>query len=195
MNKTIQLLGRRCGGICAALLISGTAGAATSPAQQDDSAVRTIRLRQDDAQVKFCSKIYTLKHVGAEELLPFVKSAILRFDRNSTIRRVTAEDGKGEALLVSTGRSFMPYVDEIIAALDRASSGNAGNAEVAAEGSAIGGTGLTRIAYSPRYRAAAELAQIINAVFGSSTGYASINEETNTIFWRDQDAAAKRIDI
>ena len=190
MKKTIQYFGWRCGGVCAAaLLISGTAGAATPPAEQEQNAVRTIRLRQDDAQVKFCSKIYSLRHVAAEELLPFVKSAILRFDRNSTIRRVTAADGKSEALLVSTGRKFMPYVDEIIAALDRAASGEkSANAEV----SAIGGTGLCRIAYAPRYRAAAELAQIINTVFGSSAGYASVNEETNTIFWRDQESAAKR---
>ena len=193
MKRTIHHFDWRRGGILAALLISGTAGAATLPARQDDGAVRTIRLRQDDAQVKFCSKVYTLKHVGAEELLPFVKSAILRFDRNSTIRRVTARDGGSEALLVSTGREFMPYVDEIVTALDRASSEKKpSNAEVSAEGSAIGGTGLTRIAYSPRYRAAAELAQIINTVFGSSSGFAAVNEETNTIFWRDQDAAAKR---
>ena len=190
MKKAIQHFGWRCGAVCAALFFTGTAGAeSASPEQQDDGAVRTIRLRQDDAQVKFCSKIYTLKHVGAEELLPFVKSAILRFDRNSTIRRVTAADGKSEALLVSTGRKFMPYVDEIITALDRAASGEKNaNAEV----SAIGGTGICRIAYTPRYRAAAELAQIINTVFGSSAGYASVNEETNTIFWRDQEAAAKR---
>ena len=191
MKKTIRHFGRRRGGLLAALLVSGAAGAVPLAAaqQNDEGAVRTIRLRQDDAQVKFCSKIYKLKHVDAEELLPFIKSAILRFDRNSTIRRVTARDGKSEALLVSTGRDFMPYVDEIVAALDRAASGEkSANAEV----SAIGGTGLCRIAYAPRYRAAAELAQIINTVFGSSSVFASINEETNTIFWRDQSDAAKR---
>jgi len=195
MKSTIQHFTWRCGGLCAALLISGTAGAATPPAEEkaDSGAVRTIRLRQDDAQIKFCSKIYTLKHVSAEELLPFVKSAILRFDRNSTIRRVTARDGKSEALLVSTGRKFMPYVDEIVVALDRPASGEQPkNAEVSEERSPIGGPGLCRIAYTPHYRAAAELAQIINTVFASSAGVAAVNEETNTIFWRDQEDAAKR---
>ena len=50
-----------------------------------ESATRTIRLRQDDAQVRFESKVYELKNASAEEILPFVSSAILRYDRNSTM--------------------------------------------------------------------------------------------------------------
>lgn len=152
----------------------------------DDGATRTIRLRQDDAQVRFESKVYELKNASAEEILPFISSAILRYDRNSTIRRVTAANGKDNAILVSTGRDFMPYVDKIVAALDRAVS------KKTADGSTISGTGLTRISYTPKYRAAADLARVINATVTSESGVLFINDETNTIYWRDQDAAAKR---
>ena len=151
-----------------------------------ESATRTIRLRQDDAQVRFESKVYELKNASAEEILPFVSSAILRYDRNSTIRRVTSANGKNNALLVSTGREFMPYVDKIVATLDRPVS------KKTADGTTISGTGLTRVSYSPKYRAAADLAKVINATVSSSTGALFINDETNTIYWRDQDAAAKR---
>ena len=151
-----------------------------------EDSTRTIRLRQDDAQVRFESKIYELKNACAEEVLPFIKSAILRYDRNSTIRRVTAGGKQGNALLVSTGKDFVPYVDRLVATLDRKP------AQKDASGSTISGTGLTRVSYSPRYRAASDLAAIINSTLSSASGAAFINKETNTIYWRDQDAAAKR---
>ena len=151
----------------------------------DSGEVRTIHLRQDDAQVRFESKVYELKHIRAEELLPFVNSAILRYNRNSTIRRVTAANSKAGAILVSTGRDFLPHVDAIVAALDRPGKLNE-------KDSAIAGTGLARVAYSPRYRAAADFSNLVNSTIGSSVGAAYVNAETNTIFWRDQTAAAKR---
>ena len=50
-----------------------------------------------------------------------------------------------DAILVSTGKDFLPYVDQIVAALDHPGS-NGG----------IQGTGVARIAYTPKYRAAQE---------------------------------------
>ena len=153
-------------------------------AAASNGSTRTIRLRQDDAQVRFESKIYELKNASSEEVIPFISSAILRYDRNSTIRRITAIKGKKEAILVSTGRDFIPYVDKIVAALDRKLAKKAETS--------ISGTGMTRIAYNPKYRAAADLANVVNRTIGSGAGALYINNETNTIFWRDQDAAAKR---
>ena len=95
------------------------------------------------------------------------------------------EDSKTGAILVSTGRDFLPHVDAIVAALDRPG-------KLDENDSAIAGTGLARVAYSPRYRAAADFSNIVNATIGSSTGAAYVNLETNTIFWRDQTTAAKR---
>lgn len=153
-------------------------------AAADNGSTRTIRLRQDDAQVRFESKIYELKNATAEEITPFVSSAILRYDRNSTIRSVSANNSSKQAILVSTGREFIPYVDKIVAALDRK--------KAKAADSTISGTGVTRISYNPKYRAAADLANVLNSTIGSGAGALYINDETNTIFWRDQDAAAKR---
>ena len=179
MEKSYKTMSRFCL-TALAMLACGTAFAAES------GSVRTIRLRQDDAQVHFESKVYTLVNADAEEILPFVNSAILRYDRNSSVRRVTAANGRDQALLVSTGKEFMPYVDKIVATLDRKV------AKKAANGSTISGTGLTRVSYSPQYRAAADLARVINSTITSDAGSLYINDETNTIYWRDQDAAAKR---
>ena len=155
-------------------------------AAASNGSTRTIRLRQDDAQVRFESKIYELKNATAEEVIPFISAAILRYDRNSTIRRVSDNGNKKEAVLVSTGKDFIPYVDKIVATLDR----KIAKGKKAA--GSISGTGVTRIAYTPKYRAAADLANVVNSTIGSSVGNLYINDETNTIFWRDQDAAAKR---
>ena len=168
----------------AALLALTLCSGVYAAAEQDST--RTIRLRQDDAQVRFESKIYELKNACASEIIAFVKSAVVRYDVNSTVRVVTAKNGSTNALLVSTGKEFMPYMDKIIATLDRKP------AKKSQDGSTISGTGLTRIAYSPRYRAAADIANIINTTISSASGAAFVNDETNTIYWRDQDAAAKR---
>ena len=148
-----------------------------------NGAVRTIHLRQSDAQVKYVSKVYELKNVSSEAILPFVNSAVKRYSANSTVRRVTSVNGKREALLVSTGQDFLVYVDQIIQTLDRPAKNNK---------KGIDGTGIARIAYTPKYRAAADFAGIINSTSGSSVGAAYVNRETNTIFWRDQADAAKK---
>jgi hypothetical protein len=147
-----------------------------------DGAARTIHLIQSDAQVRFGSKVYELKNVSAESILPFVNSAVKRYSVNSTVRRVTSANGKSEALLVSTGQDLFPYVDKIIASLDRPGKANK---------KGIDGTGISRIAYTPKYRSAADFAGIINSTSGSSVGAAYVNRETNTIFWRDQADAAR----
>ena len=168
---------------CLAVLAAACCGSVTAA---EDAATRTIVLRQDDAQVRFASKVYELKNAATEEILPFINSAVLRYDRNSSVRRVTSAKGRGEAILVSTGKKFMPYVDKIVATLDRKV------ARKTTDGSTIAGTGLTRVSYTPKYRGADELARVINATVTSSAGALFINDETNTIFWRDQAASAKR---
>ena len=167
--------------LCAAALLCGF----SAPAAEDGS-VRTIRLRQDDAHVRFVSKVYELEHVSAAEILPFVNSAALRYNRGSSVRRVTsAGDPPRNALLVSTGEEFMPYVDAIVAALDRPGKSKDSR-------QTISGTGVSRVAYTPRYRAASQFSEIIDSTIGSAAGKAYVNRETNTIFWRDQSDAARR---
>ncbi len=167
------------------LMCSMLCGAGTNLMAAEESE-KTIHLKIDDGQTRYASRVYELKHVTAEEILPFVNTAVKRYTANSTVRRVTANDPKAkDALLVSTGEAFLPYVDEIIKALDYA--GKTGKA-----GSVIKGTGVSRIAYTPRYRAASQFADLINSTINSSVGMAYVNEETNTIFWRDQAESAKK---
>ncbi len=174
MNKTARIL------LCLAAGTLLPVSLAADEAPQDDASARVIHLKQDDAQIRFDSRVYELKNVTSEAVLPFVNSAIQRYNRSSTIRRVTAiaPDAK-DAILVSTGKEFLPYVDQIVAALDR--PGQKG----------IQGTGVARIAYTPKYRAAQEFTELIDKTLGTSVGKSYVNDETNTIFWRDQTDAAR----
>ena len=174
MNKTARTL------LCLAAGTLCLVSLAADDASQDDASARIIHLKQDDGQTRFDSRVYELKNVTSESVLPFVNSAIQRYNRSSTIRRVTAiaPDAK-DAILVSTGKDFLPYVDEIVAALDR--PGQKG----------IQGTGVARIAYTPKYRSAQEFTELIDKTLGTSVGKSYVNDETNTIFWRDQTDAAR----
>ena len=175
MNKTARIL------LCLAAGTLCLVSLAADDASRDDGSARTIHLKQDDAQIRFDSRVYELKNVTSEAVLPFVNSAIQRYNRSSTIRRVTAiaPDAK-DAILVSTGKDFLPYVDQIVAALDH--PGRNGG---------IQGTGVARIAYTPKYRAAQEFTDLIDKTLGTSAGKSYVNDETNTIFWRDQTDAAR----
>ncbi len=164
------------------LLFAAVLGITVCCGAESKKDVRTIRLLQDDARVNFESKIYELKQAQAGDILPFVRSAVIRYHVNSAVSVIT--DGtKRQAILVSTGKDFIPYVDKIVAALDRKVQQNNRNA--------ISGTGLMRIAYAPSYRAASQFSSIIDRILSSGAGRAYVNTETNTIFWRDQKKAAE----
>ena len=157
-------------------------GAEKTAAEKDNKSIRTIRLLQDDAKVNFESKVYVLAKASAQDILPFVRSAVVRYHVNSNVSIIT--DGTPrQAILVSTGKEFIPYVDAIVAALDRKGKTNGKNA--------ISGTGLMRVAYAPSYRAATQFSSIIDNVLSSGAGRAYVNTDTNTIFWRDQKKAAE----
>lgn len=63
--------------ITAVLLAAGFAGIPLlQGAVPQDGNVRTIRLLQDDGQVRIVSKLYELKHLKATDLRPFIEAAV-----------------------------------------------------------------------------------------------------------------------
>ncbi|MBO4647055.1 MAG: hypothetical protein J5806_02745 [Lentisphaeria bacterium] len=177
--------------ITALVLAAGIAGTGLlygePPQKQEGNGVRTIRLLQDDGQIRIVSKVYELKHLKATDIRPFIEAAVKRYSRSSTIERVNYPQAKRQMIIVSTGEDFIPYVDELIAGLDQ--PGKPGKS-----GSIIEGTGITRITYVPNYRAAEDLVRLINiGTMGSPEGRAFLNKDTNTIYWKDDKRAALSI--
>lgn len=167
-------------------LMAVLAGNAVLHAEEPAAATRTIRLLQDDAQLRLASKIYELKYVKATDIRPYIEAAIKRYHANSKVERVNHFAANKHYLIVSTGEDFLPYVDDLIAKIDKPG-------QVDQYGSILEGTGITRIAYTPNYRAAEDIVRIVNASFRSAEGYAYMNLDTNTIYWKDDKLAALAI--
>ena len=157
------------------------------PQEKEGNGIRTIRLLQDDGQIRIVSKVYELKHLKATDIRPFIQAAVKRYSLSSNVERVNYPQAKRQMIIVSTGEEFIPYVDELIAGLDQ--PGKPGKS-----GSIIEGTGITRITYVPNYRAAEDLVRLINlGTMGSPEGRAFLNQDTNTIYWKDDNRAALSI--
>ena len=157
------------------------------PPEKEEKDIRTIRLLQDDGQIRIVSKVYELKHLKATDVRPFVEAAVKRYSRSSNVERVNYPHAERQMLIVSTGEDFIPYVDDLIAGLDK--PGKPGKS-----GSLIEGTGITRITYIPNYRAAEDIVRLINAgTVASSEGRAFLNQDTNTIYWKDDNVKAQAI--
>jgi len=172
------------GKIAAVLLAAGIAGTPLLHGAPPEDDIRTIRLLQDDGQVRIVSKLYELKHLKATDIRPFVEAAVKRYSAASKVDRVNYPKAKRQMILVSTGEDFIPYVDELVAGLDR--PGKPGRS-----GSIIDGTGVTRITYIPNYRAADDIVRLINdGTLKTAEGKAFLNQDTNTIYWKDDRQAA-----
>ena len=170
--------------IAALAMAAGIAGIPLLHGAPQEENVRTIRLLQDDGQVNIVSKVYELKHLKATDIRPFIQAAVKRYSRNSTVDRVNYPAAKRQMILVSTGEDFIPYVDELIAGLDK--PGKPGKS-----GSIIAGTGITRITYHPNYRAAEDIIRLINeGTMKTPEGRAFLNKDTNTIYWKDDRESA-----
>jgi hypothetical protein len=165
------------------ILSASLAGAWNLPAQEPAKEVRTIKLLQDDAQVRFASRLYELKYTKPTDVRPFILAAVTRYNARSQVDRVNNNNADRHYLLVTTGEDFIPYVDKLIAGLDVPGKADA-------FGSVIEGTGVTRVTYHPNYRLGTEMLRIINAGMRSPEGTIYLNEDTNTIFWKDDRAAA-----
>lgn len=167
------------------LVLSLTVWCAGSYAAQTANAegVRDIKIVQVNGNPRMVSRMFELKYMSAQDLVPYVKSAILRYNANSRIQCVNFAGSRGVGFLITTGEEFMPYVADLISQLDvPGKNGKAAKVE---------GTGIVRVAYTPKYRAAAQFKQIIDDVVASSEGTSGIDLATNTIFWRDAVSSAQ----
>lgn len=153
-------------------------------AQIDDAApgVQKIHLVQDDAQDYMVSKIYPLKYVQANDLVPFVLGIVMRCNINSTANCVVLSNN-AQWLTVTCPEIIIPCVDDFVAKADR-------NIPLANKGKNdnIAGTGITRAVYRPRFRSGEDLIGVLlNSMIGEGP-YSSLyawDKNSNQIYWKD----------
>ena len=164
------------------VFLAGLLGSTLS-GQETVGGTRTIRLLQDDGQLRMASRLYELKHVKATDVRPFIEAAVKRYNSSSKVERVNYSAAKRQLFIVTTGEDFLPYVDDLVAGLDQPGKADA-------NGSIIDGTGVTRITYVPKYRSADDIQRIVNNVLKTAEGAVFLNKDTNTIYWKDDKIAA-----
>ncbi len=147
--------------------------------------VQRIRFVEDDAQNFMVSKIYELKHQKANDIVPFILGAIKRYANNGSADRINYAAGNKQFVAVSCPVPLMPYIDDMIAKLDRDVKGK--------DGSGIDGTGIVRNIYTPQYRGTEKMMQIMikagipsNATEGANQdATVAFDSATNRIYWKD----------
>ena len=152
-------------------------------AAESKPGTRTLRFVQDDAQDYMVSKLYILKYVQANDIMPWVMSIVKRYNMNSVVNCIEYGSSNQQILTVTCPVKMMPYVDDFIRKVDR-------NVKVDGKtpGDIIRGTGITRAVYRPKYRSGQDIINVIvNAVinegpYGSVYGY---DKNSNQIYWKD----------
>lgn len=141
---------------------------------------RTIVFNEDRAQHYMTSKVYELKYVGAHDIMPFIQGAIKRYDEQSTIQSLDYTKGKKQFVVVSTGSEMIPYIDDMVAKLDRPCG------KTDKLGSIVEGDGVTRFVYFSKYRATDNMRSVIAQTFtgGYGSGASYFDDATNTFYWK-----------
>ena len=151
-----------------------------------DDKIQKIRFVEDDAQNYMVSKIYELKHQKANDIVPFILGAIRRYAKNGTADRINFSAEKKQLVVVSCPEPLMPYLDDIVAKLDRPGAKGP-------DGSGIDGTGIVRSVYMPAWRSGEKMMEIMvkagissNATEGASQdAVVAYDPVANLIYWKD----------
>jgi len=141
--------------------------------------VKKLEFQQDDFQQPIVSKIYSLQHVKAPDITPFILGAVKRYNINSDVQRLNYEAGKKQFLMVSAPAEMLAYVDEMIKNLDRPG----GTPDLA--GSVIDSTGISRYAYFPKHLSTDAMVTLLNSAVADNSGLVYREAASNMIYWKD----------
>ncbi|MCR5751438.1 MAG: hypothetical protein K6G91_05710 [Kiritimatiellae bacterium] len=185
-NKTLAVVAATVALSSGALLAEQEKDAALAQAaEKNGEGVRTVRLIQDDAQPRMASKLYELKNAKATDVRPFVEAAVKRYSTASRVERVNYPEAGRQLFLVTTPEDFLPYVDDIIAALDEHSVKDSKRSV-----STIDGTGITRVTYRPKWRSGEDIATIVGSAVNTGEGATFFNPVNNEVYFKDELATA-----
>ena len=178
MNNALRMAG------LAAICAGGVSSAlAFDPASQakgiNPEKTRKIRFIEDDAQDYMVTKVYPLKHIKANDIVPFVLGAVMRYSSNSKVDRINYSAANQQWIVVTTPVAMMPYVDDMVAKMDRPGGVKDVN------GSIVKGTGITRYVYNPKWRSSQDMVTLMlkAGISSDASGfdYSADSEDTSSV--------------
>ena len=146
---------------------------------------RKVQIIEDRNQDYMCTKIFELKNVKSADLMPFITGAVQRYNPKSTVERLDYVDGGKQYLVVNTAFDMMPYVEDMVAKLDRP-----GKADT--NGSLIDGDGIYRFVYTPKYRYYADMNRL-GPVITMGDGAYFDDASANMFYWKDSKSEGDKV--
>ena len=165
--------------VLAAGMLCGASPAAGEPER------RVLRFVQDDAQDKMVSRIFTLKYLQANDVVPFVTGMVKRYNMNSSVSCFSYVYGSEsqQILTVTTPAKMMACVADFLAKADR---------KITVKGRVpsdiLRGTGIVRGVYRPKFRSGQILIDLIVNALVNAGPYSSLygyDANSNQIYWKD----------
>ena len=140
--------------------------------------VKNIKLTEDRDQRYMISKVYELKNIRQDDITPWLLGAVQRYRPASMVTRLNYKAGGKHYIVVTTGQAMMPYVDAMVAQLDRPS------ATKDEASSIVDGSGIYNFTYRPKYRGGdAMITTIIRDT--RSDGFGWYSADNNLFYWKD----------
>ena len=152
-------------------------GAFAMSAQTVDG-VRNIKINEDRDQKWMVSKVYEVKNITSDDITPWIQGAVCRYNAASSCQALCYEEGGKCWIVVTTGKDMMPYVDQMVATMDRPCEMRDG------EKSIVDGSGIYRYAYHPRFRANDAMITSVLADIRED-GYGWYDSAANLFYWKD----------
>ncbi len=140
--------------------------------------VRNIKLNEDRDQKFMVTKIYQLKYINCDDITPWIQGAVQRYRSASNCQALNYTEGKKQYIVVTTGPDMMPYVDEMVATMDRPCK------KSDADKSIVDGTGIYKYVYRPKFRGNDEM---ISTVLADTrvNGFGWYDTASNMFYWKD----------
>lgn len=146
---------------------------------------RKVQIIEDRNQDYMCTKIFELKNIKSADLMPFITGAVQRYNPDSTVERLDYVDGKKQYIVVNTAYDMMPYVEDMVAKLDRP-----GKADV--NGSLIDGDGIYRFVYYPKHRYYSEMNRLGPTITMGDGAYFD-DASVNMFYWKDSKSEGDKV--
>ena len=142
---------------------------------------RELHIINDNSRNYQLNKVYELKHVKAASLVPYLKNAILQNGDQATIRPLNYKAGNKQIIVMTLCPYMVPYMDEMIAKLDRPVPDDA-----KINGDIVGGNGIYDFMYKPKHRSSQVMVRVVKSLIGSGDdGNYVIDGTTNSLLWKD----------
>ncbi len=154
-------------------------------ALDEDPGERKVEIVEDRDQDYMATKIYELKNVKSADLMPFIAGAVQRYNGGSTVERLDYVAGKKQYIVVNTAYDMMPYVDDMVAKLDRPG-------KLDSNGSLVDGDGIYRFVYCPKHRYYADMNRL-GPVITMGDGAYFDDASVSMFYWKDSKSEGEKV--